>query len=196
MKKIKNTGKKKLEKNKISKIYLITDAHFSHKNIKEFCNRPDNYEQLIINNWRATVQPEDIIVDLGDTGFCSQQELKNIIENLPGTKILIRGNHDKNHSNNWFINAGYSLVCEKIQISRVILSHVPAILNEKEIELGIINIHGHFHNVKRRRWEELYKKRLTDNHYLLALEYTDYKPILLEKAKRGKFVKKTKLIEY
>ena len=64
-------------------------------------------------------------------------------------------------------------------------------LNEKEIELGIINIHGHFHNAKKTKWENKYKDRLTNNHYLLALEYVHYKPILLETAKKGKFVKRT-----
>ena len=182
--------------NKISKTYIVSDLHIGHENIKKYCNRPENYEQLIINNWKSTVQSHDIVIDLGDVCFSNKEYLEPIIRDLPGTKILVRGNHDRNKSNNWFLNVGYSFVCKKIEISRVILSHFPAILNEKEIELGIINIHGHFHNIKRRKWEERYKDRLTDNHYLLAPEYVNYKPILLERAKNKKFVIKTKEVEY
>jgi len=178
--------------NKISKYYITTDLHFCHTaQMVEYCDRPANYEQLIINNWKATVQPQDIVIDLGDVCFSNKEDLVPILKQLPGTKILVKGNHDRSHSNNWFISAGYSMVCEKIQISRVILSHFPAILNEQELELGIINIHGHFHNAKREKWEKLYKSRLTNNHYLLALEYVNYRPILLETAKKGKFVKRT-----
>ncbi len=183
--------------NKISKTYLVTDSHFGHCiKMMEYCDRPSNYEQLIINNWKSTVQPQDIVIDLGDVCFSNKEQLEPIIKDLPGTKILIRGNHDRSKSNNWFLKVGYSFVCKKIEISRVILSHFPAILNEKEIELGIINIHGHFHNIKRRKWEDRYKNKLTDNHYLLSPEYVGYKPILLEAAKNKKFVIKTNEVEY
>lgn len=33
-------------------IYLITDTHLGHENIKKYCNRPDNFEKLIENNWK------------------------------------------------------------------------------------------------------------------------------------------------
>jgi len=182
---------------KTSKIYIITDCHWFHNRIVEdFCFRPKNFHDLIINNWKNTVKETDIVFDLGDVTWGSQEQLFQIMQQLPGTKILIRGNHDRSHSNTWFIKAGYAAVLEKAQISGVILSHFPAILNEEEIERGIINVHGHFHNNSPSRWEPKLKERITNNHYLLSIEDVGYKPISLELIRKHKFVKNSKkLIE-
>ena len=174
-------------------IAISTDTHFSHSLMQEYCNRPANFDQLIINQWRNTVQPQDVIFHLGDVVFgMDREKTKEIINELPGTKILIRGNHDKNHSNNWFIKVGFSAVLEKAQTCGVILSHMPAILREEEIKRGIINVHGHYHNAPPKRWERELVKRITRNHYLLILEDLNYRPVLLEDVRRGKFVKNTK----
>lgn len=175
--------------NKISKTFLITDTHFSHSRIiTHFGFRPKNFNQLIINNWKNTVKNEDIIFHLGDVTWGSQEELKNIMNDLPGTKILIKGNHDRNHSNNWFIKAGFSAVLEKAQISGIILSHMPSLMHKEEIERDIINIFGHFHDNSPDRWEGRFKERITDNHYLLSLEEVNYTPISIENAKKRKFI--------
>ncbi len=178
---------------KLTKIYLTTDNHFDHERIiTAFGFRPANFEKLIINNWKNTVDEDDIIFNLGDVTWGSQGHLQQIMGELPGTKILIRGNHDKSHSNNWFVKAGFAAVLEKAQVSGVILSHRPALLHKEEIERGIINIHGHFHNSPTDKWEEYLKERITKNHYLLSIENTNYTPISLELIKRGKFVKNSK----
>ena len=177
-------------KEKLTKTYLITDRHHGHNRIiTDFCFRPKNFEDLIIKNWRNTVRKEDIVLDLGDVTWGTKEQLIEIMKQLPGTKILIRGNHDKNHSNNWFISAGYTAVFEKVQVSNIIFSHFPAILNEEEIERGIINVHGHFHNNPSIKWEESLKERITDNHYLLSLEDVNYTPISLELIRKRKFIK-------
>ena len=173
----------------VSKYYLISDLHLNHKRIiTDFGFRPENYEKLIINNWKNTVHPQDIVFDLGDVTWGSQENLLNIISDLPGTKILIRGNHDRTHSDNWFIKAGYSLVLKKAQIDNIILSHFPSDLSDKEVERGIINIHGHFHNVESSKWEEKLVKRITKNHYLFSLEDIGYKPVLLDSAVKNNLV--------
>ena len=103
-------------KNEATKSYIITDTHFSHDAMQKYCDRPPNFDQKIINQWRATVSPQDVVYHLGDVTWGSQGQLQQIMNGLPGTKILIRGNHDKNHSNNWFIKAGFSAVVEKVQV--------------------------------------------------------------------------------
>ena len=179
----------------ISKTFLITDTHWEHSRIiTDFGFRPDNFGQIITNNWQNTVKNEDIVFHLGDVTWGSQDQLKNIMDNLPGTKILIRGNHDRNHSNNWFVKAGFSAVLEKAQISGIILSHMPSLLHQEEIERGIINIFGHFHDNSPDRWENRLKERLTDNHYLLSLEKVNYTPISIENAKKRKFILNAKKI--
>ena len=174
--------------NEISKTYLTTDTHFSHDLMQEYCNRPPDFAQKIIKQWKATVHPQDIVYHLGDVTWGSQDQLKQIMNELPGTKILVRGNHDKSHSNNWFMQTGFAAVVEKVQVSRVILSHFPALMTQEEINYGIINIHGHLHKNTSNRWEQNLKKRITSNHFLMILENVGYKPISLESARKGKFV--------
>ena len=180
-------------KNKPTKYYVTTDLHFSHHRIvTDFGFRPSNFHDLIIRNWRDTVKKNDIVFDLGDVTWGSQGQLLQIMNGLPGTKILIRGNHDRDHSNNWFIKAGYSVVLEKAQACGVVLSHFPAILNEEELKRDLINVHGHFHNVDPKEWEKKLVERITCNHYLLSLENTNYTPISLELIKKRKFIKNSK----
>ncbi len=178
--------------NKISKSYILADSHWEHFLMTKYCNRPANFGQKIINQWQATVSPQDIVYHLGDVTWGSQGQLQQIMSGLPGTKILIRGNHDRNHSNNWFIQAGFSSVLEKAQLSGVILSHFPAILNQEELDRGIINIHGHFHNNPAKKWEKKLKNRITSNHFLMILEDVEYRPISLQEARHGHFVKNSK----
>lgn len=178
--------------NKISKNYIITDTHFEHTKMIEYCNRPPDFAQKIINQWQATIQPQDIVYHLGDVTWGSQGQLQQIMSGLPGTKILIRGNHDRSHSNNWFIHAGFAAVVEKVQVSKVILSHFPALLTQEEIDYGIINIHGHFHNNDPKKWEKKLKDKITSNHFLMVLEDVEYKPIALDAARRGKLIYNSK----
>jgi len=178
--------------NNISKTYIITDTHHLHAKMQQYCGRPINFDKLIVNQWKATVQPQDVVYHLGDVTWGSQGQLIQIMQGLPGTKILVRGNHDRNHSNNWFIQAGFAAVLEKAQISGVILSHFPSLMNAEEIERGIINVHGHFHNNNPKRWEEHLVKKITSSHYLLTLEDVEYKPISLDAIIRRKFIVNSK----
>ena len=163
--------------------------------------RTKEMDELIINNTNSRVKEDDMLIIIGDYCFshsteASEAPKKAFLYYRSRLKckniIFLRGNHDKNHSNNWFISAGYTAVFEKVQVSGVIFSHFPAVLNKEEIERGIINVHGHFHNNPSIKWEEALKERITDNHYLLSLEGTNYTPVSLELIRKRKFVKNSK----
>jgi len=87
-------------------IYLMSDCHFNHKRIGEYCNRPKNWQDLIISNCQEIVKPEDTVVNLGDFGFGPVEALREIREQLPGDLVMVEGNHDfgkyckKNHLEN------------------------------------------------------------------------------------------------
>ncbi|MHA1469010.1 MAG: metallophosphoesterase [Candidatus Asgardarchaeia archaeon] len=177
-----------------SKYYLITDTHFFHDKMTLYCNRPSDFDRIIINQWRNIVKPQDVVFHLGDVIWGSQDQLISVMNQLPGIKILIRGNHDRNHSNNWFIRAGFAAVVEKVQVSGIVLSHFPAILSEEELKRGIINVHGHFHNNPADKWEREQKKKITKNHYILVLEDVGYMPISLQSVLKRKFIKSSQKI--
>ena len=97
--------------------YIISDTHFSHKNIIEYCNRPyENIETMnkdIVQKWNSIVNPEDMVIHLGDVGFGLVEQLQPLIHSLNGYKILIRGNHDAKRGIDSWKNIGFDEVYKK-----------------------------------------------------------------------------------
>lgn len=82
-------------------LYAIGDLHFSTVNPKPmniFGENWDNHEQKIIDDWKSKVQEDDTVLILGDTSWAiTLEDAKSdldIIKDLPGKKIFIKGNHD------------------------------------------------------------------------------------------------------
>lgn len=82
----------------MSDIWITSDAHFSHKNILIYDNRPfssvEEMDEKLISNWNERVKPGDTMYYLGDFAFKSKNVYK-LFTRLNGNKILIKGNHDK-----------------------------------------------------------------------------------------------------
>jgi len=175
------------------KVYLITDTHFNHDKMVEYCGRPKDFEDLIYKSLKSL--PADcILIHLGDICIGNDDVVHRHINQATGAtikKILVKGNHDRK-SNNWYLEHGWDFVCDKFEDTyfgkKIMFSHVPTV-DDGEFD---INIHGHFHNTLHRLLEGKFvvdgeKERnerdlrvLTPKHKLLAIEYTDYKPVLLE----------------
>lgn len=82
-------------------LYAIGDLHFSttvNKPMDKFGENWNNHQEKIIKNWKESVNEDDTILVLGDTSWgINLNEAKddlNIINQLPGKKIFIKGNHD------------------------------------------------------------------------------------------------------
>jgi len=154
-------------------IWVITDTHWGHTNIIKYCNRPENHNELMIKHWKEMVQYDDIVIHLGDVIFGNKEKLIGILAQLPGKKILVRGNHD-HESNLWYMRAGFDFACDQIVYNNIVFSHYPI----QELPSGTtMNIHGHFHTSDPKFWE--YKVKPFNK--LLVIEHEDYKPVLLEK---------------
>ena len=128
--------------------WIISDTHFGHKNIIRFCNRPFNHEDVILRNWRESVQGGDLILHLGDVAFGNKREIYSWAEEikyLPGRKLLIKGNHD--HSSSMKVYKGiFEIIDPFIQEFsgvKFYFSHYP---DHPTTEYWDINIHGHIHN--------------------------------------------------
>lgn len=82
-------------------LFVIADLHLSFgvpdKTMKIF-NGWDNYQQLIYQHWMELIKPDDTVVLAGDISWgMSLQQAKpdfQFINELPGRKIIIKGNHD------------------------------------------------------------------------------------------------------
>lgn len=82
-------------------LYAIGDLHFStavNKPMNIFGDNWDNHEEKIVNSWKSKVNEEDTVLIVGDTSWAinmnEAEEDLNIIHNLPGKKIYVKGNHD------------------------------------------------------------------------------------------------------
>lgn len=112
-------------------IFFTSDWHVGSANTIRYSNRPfsdiDEMERKLINNYNACVTDKGVCYFLGDFGFCSHQKIREVLEQLNGTKVLILGNHDKKmHS---MYNAGFDVVLNwgMIMIGKEIVtfSHCP-----------------------------------------------------------------------
>jgi len=158
------------------KIYLISDTHFWHNQLKERW-RPKNFEEKIKKNL-LLLKDIDILIHLGDVCIWNDKEHNNWFGNLSCKKILVRWNHDWK-SDNWYYNNWRDFVCRRFDIKRfnkkIAFTHIPI---EKETSFDI-NIHWHLHDMdKRRHASNLYTFKHTQ---LISMEYLDYKPVELWK---------------
>ena len=173
------------------KIWILSDTHFNHPKMIEYCDRPKNFEELLWAGLKE-LKEEDLLIHLGDICIGKDKEVHQHLQGISGCrKILVKGNHDMK-SNNWYLENGWDFVCDffydKYYNTNIYFSHRPIL----DIGKNCINIHGHFHNtlprLNKKQWayateEEKHKNVLagiTDQHRLLAVEYTNYKPISLE----------------
>ena len=165
------------------KIYLISDTHFNHKKIIDYCNRPfkdiDEMNNTIIDNWNNIIKKDDIVYHLGDFFLGSKFDLKNIVDRLNGTIYLIRGNHDRLTVKS-YEDCGIIVLKNAPIIMddyKIMLSHRP--LPDTMIKDGYVNIHGHIHQNK---LEDTYDNGLYDKNKRInvSCDILNFKPILLE----------------
>jgi len=80
-----------------SNIFFVSDTHFGHSNIIQFCDRPfasvEEMDYNLIKNWNEKVPLDGLVFHLGDFGWGGYQEYKKIRDQLNGKIILIKGNH-------------------------------------------------------------------------------------------------------
>ena len=141
-------------KSKNQKIFFTSDNHFGHKKIVEFCpkTRPfkdvDEHDRVMISTWQSQVGQDDIVFCLGDFSFSEADRTRNIIDQLPGTKVLIYGNHDKVIKSNIDIQKRFFSIenymrCN-IDDTHVVLFHFP-IAEWDMMHRGGFHFHGHVH---------------------------------------------------
>lgn len=79
-------------------IYYIADWHYNHKNIIDIDDRPfadvHNMNRTLVQNWQDTVTKSDLVYILGDMFWGSETRAIPVLDQLPGEKVLIKGNHD------------------------------------------------------------------------------------------------------
>lgn len=160
--------------------FFTSDHHFYHKNIIEYCNRPyadlEEMHDDMIAKWNETVGNDDRVYCLGDFSFGNVGQTKDILAQLNGYKILIRGNHDSNGTcklfDEWHQNLDFHS-----EYFTFLLSHYPYKTDGYEDKRELYTptsdkflIHGHVHN----KWN------FKGNMINVGVDVWDFYPIPLE----------------
>ena len=83
-------------------IFAISDPHLSlstpDKNMQDFGDTWKDYQEKIKNNWEKNITDNDLVLIPGDISWAIKFKDALIdlewIHDLPGKKVIIRGNHD------------------------------------------------------------------------------------------------------
>ena len=155
--------------------WIVSDTHFFHKNIGKYCNRPENWQDRIIENWNRLVSPDEDVLHLGDYCFGLRDNVQQITDILHGKLCLILGNHDR-RSKSFYRSLDIKLVPKQLIVEygtqRVWFSHHPII----PLPEDIINLHGHIHNNVLPSQES----QLGKNHINMSVEVREYRPWRLQ----------------
>lgn len=159
-------------------IFIISDTHFGHENAYKFVNydgskmRPfenaSEADEYMIEKWNSIIKPNDKIYHLGDVGF-NKNKLDIILPQLNGTKILIKGNHDKFKPKAYLQHFKDIRGCHNLE--NYLLTHIP--VHPESKGKFKLNIHGHVHaNSLSDKW-----------YYNACVEVNNYTPIPFDEIK-------------
>lgn len=148
--------------------YFTSDTHFFHEQlvgVNDFSNRDfidaEDMNETIIRNWNTRVNADDIVYHLGDIAMLhtrpakvAYQRIFEVLNQLNGHLILIKGNHDSRDLFKYLDKHNYIYgnrpkfefhdvgVLIKMNHRQYYLTHYPLMLG---IVKQIINLHGHLH---------------------------------------------------
>lgn len=130
----------------------IADTHFSHKNIIKFDNRPfasvTEMDEYLIEQWNKKVNKDDVVNIIGDFCWGKVNRWLEILEQLKGNKVLIKGNHDlkniptsvKNHFQDI---KERKVICDEGR--KVIMNHYPEPFYWHDSNETVYMLYGHVH---------------------------------------------------
>lgn len=162
-----------------STIFVWSDIHFGHQNIIKYCNRPfrdkDHMTQQMLTNYQNIIGDNDIVIFGGDIGFMKEPAINSLLDQMPGYKIQILGNHDL-HRDGSLYNLNFderhlcfplyipdiTMVSGSVKSFTLLFTHYPL----DTIPDDCINVHGHIH-------DRLVGDRL---HLNMCVEHTKYQP--------------------
>jgi calcineurin-like phosphoesterase family protein len=166
----------------MAKTFLTSDLHFFHTNVIDFCKRPygsiEHMNAELIKNWQSVVGAHDHVWFLGDFSFGNYDQTASVLEQLPGIKHLIVGNHDRKgraeklFNRDWkrFFADSHDYYRLKTPLGKAVLCHFPFASWER----GYYNFHGHLHSPAgyANKWKQ----------YDVGADANNYTPLLLEDA--------------
>lgn len=138
--------------------FYISDLHFGHQNILSFDSRPfadiETHDDTIIENWNNVVGIDDTVYILGDISWHNSTKTIEILKQLNGSKVLIKGNHDHKLLKNPKLRDQFVEIMDYKEIiddngNGLVLCHYPIIAFRNHYYGGWWHFYGHVHST----WE-------------------------------------------
>lgn len=159
-------------------IHFVGDTHFWHSNILKYeaKNRVfgtiEEMNAALVRHWNDAILKDDRVYFLGDFGF-GNNKCREILKELHGYKIIIKGNHDP--STKKLFEMGWHEVYKEYVLyddhkPALHLIHDPDKLEKPKCD---IVIHGHVHS--------LFKQMTRDSvkYVNVGVDVWDLKPVSL-----------------
>lgn len=156
------------------RIFVISDTHFCHRNIINYCGRPfQDVEQMneeMVRLWNFYVGADDIVIHCGDFAFGDMQNIVKWRDRLNGHIILILGNHDKKRYN-YIDDAGFDAVFfhEHLFKGGVLFCHSLDWVSSATLSEADFVYYGHVHDKD--------ANPISKNHRNVCVEWTGYAPL-------------------
>ena len=170
-------------------IWFTSDLHFGHRNIIKYCNRPWNtveeMDEALIHNWNSVVGKNDIVFDLGDFAFASNQRWRELVSGLNGKHYLILGNHNvsrypRDSSMGLFEGVEHQMLLD-IDGRYVYLNHYPFLCYGgawRNPNNAVYQLFGHIHSGPNSSGKDCDRlMHLFPYQYDIGVDNNDYKPI-------------------
>jgi calcineurin-like phosphoesterase family protein len=162
-------------------VWFISDTHFGHANILRYCKRPfgsiEEMNEAFVKNWNDRVSNGDLVYHLGDFAFFkTKEEVDSVAKRLKGQKHLVRGNHDRNHTQKCGFFADVKDYKEiEVQGQKIVLMHY-AMKVWNRSHHGSWQLHGHSHGTLPR---DLKSKQLD-----MGVDCWNYVPVSFEEVSK------------
>lgn len=159
--------------------YLVSDHHFTHSNIIDYCDRPftsvGQMHDTMLSRFHEVVGPGDVLYHLGDVAMAMRDPEKTgeWLSRLSASAVLVRGNHDSALDPE---DVDYPVVTGCVLESedrRFYCTHRPE--DAPEWWDGWV-LHGHHHD---NRPEEFPLVRVDERRVNVSVELLDYRPVSL-----------------
>ena len=135
-------------------LYFTSDLHFGDELVLKYRRAFADVEQMekgLVARWNETVTDEDTVIIVGDLFGRGSEPRLDIIREMRGKKILVKGNHDIS----WLDKADkdelcevFSEICELYRLEqggvKIFFCHYPMISWEGS-KLGSLLVCGHMH---------------------------------------------------
>ena len=185
----------------MSSKFYIADTHFYHDNIRLLDYRPfasvEEMNAEMIRRWNDAVSPSDFVYIVGDMCWYKNDSWREIVPQLRGNKVLIRGNHDPHRIpadvRQLFAGVHDSLTVHDGDYS-VFLCHYPVLFYPNSFRENTVHLCGHVHTTEENTMLEEFRTELRRRRPLhdgggnrgriinvgAMMPYMDYTPRTLE----------------